>query len=309
MASFQPVRGKLILAALAAVFAFPAGASAAVMPFGLSCAPKAGVQFCQGDGASKRVHSFDGVPLDVDVTLPAASAGDGPFPTLVMLHGWGGDKTSFEAEGPAGKSATEHQTYHYNNIWFAQQGYAVVNYSARGFGASCGQPPSSRTPDCLQQLNNGGDQSATGWIHLKDRRREAHDTQFLLGSLVDQGIADPNALAATGISYGGGESIELAYLRNKTQLPNGNFVPWTSPSKGTPLSLAAAWPRWPWSDLVSSLLPNGRFLDFDNRTADDSRSPIGIPIQSYIAGLYALGNTTGWIAPPGADPHADLTTW
>jgi hypothetical protein len=183
-----------------------------------------------------------------------------------------------------------------------------VNYTARGFGNSCGTT-SSRTPDCQQQLQNGGDQSATGWIHLKDRRREAHDTQFLLGKLVDQGIADPDALAATGISYGGGESIELAYLNDKTQMPDGSFVPWTSPEKKTPLSLAAAWPRWPWSDLVSALLPNGRFLDFDNSTAGLSRAPIGIPIQSYIAGLYALGNTSGWIAPPGADPNADLTTW
>src|SRR4051794_20831412 len=279
------------------------------MPFQkLSCADKAGVRFCQGDGGIDRIPTFDGVPLDADVTLPPASAGEGPFPTIVMLHGWGGSKTSFESDGPAGNSTTNHQTYHYNNIWFAQQGYAVLNYSARGWGNSCGNA-SSRTADCQRQIQNGGDRSATGWIHLKDRRREAHDTQFLLGKLVDDGIADPHALAATGVSYGGGESIELAYLHNRTQLPNGGFVAWTSPEKSTPLSLAAAWPRWPWSDLVSSLLPNGRFLDFDNSTADDSRDPIGIPIQSYIAGLYALGNTSGWIAPPGADPHADLTPW
>src|SRR5215213_11890392 len=81
---------------------------------------------------------------------------------------------------------------------FAQQGYAVVNYSARGFGQSCGKPE-SRTLDCQQQAANGLDPSATGWVHLKDRRREAHDTQFLLGKLVDQGFADPNALGATGI--------------------------------------------------------------------------------------------------------------
>jgi fermentation-respiration switch protein FrsA (DUF1100 family) len=299
------VRTRLILLALAAALALPAAAEAA-MPFGLTCAPKAGVQFCQGNGANQRVHTFDGAPLDVDVTLPPASAGDGPFPTIAMLHGWGGDKTSFEADGPEGKSATNHQTYHYNNVWFAQQGYAVVTYSARGFGNSCGAPASRTDPGCPPHST---DQSAAGWIHLKDRRREAHDTQFLLGKLVDDGIADPQALGVTGISYGGGESIELAYLHNKTQLPNGTFVPWTSPGKGLPLSLAAAWPRWPWSDLVYSLLPNGRFLDFDNSTADDSRNPIGIPIQSYIAGLYALGNTSGWIAPAGADPHADLTTW
>src|SRR4051794_31225250 len=228
-----------------------------------------------------------------------------------MMHGWGGSKADFEGDGPAGKNGqSDHTIYHWNNVWFAQRGYAVVNYTARGFGNSCGSPaPTSRTPDCMQQVQNGGDQSATGWIHLKDRRREAHDTQFLLGKLVDQGIADPKALGVTGISYGGGESVELAYLRNKTQLPNGRFVPWTSPQKHIPLRIAAAWPRWPWSDLVSALLPNGRFLDFDNSTANRSRAPIGVPIASYIAGLYALGNARGWMAPPGADPHADLTVW
>ena len=293
--------GAFIAAAIAAL-ASPALAAADPTPLGLTCAPKAGVRFCQGNGSTQRVATFDGVPLDADVTLPAS--GDGPFPTIAMLHGWGGSKTAFESvdgndTGP---------NYHYNNIWFARQGYAVVNYSARGFGNSCGMPP-SRTPDCLQQAANGGDPSATGWIHLKDRRREAHDTQLLFGKLVDQGIADGSALAATGISYGGGESIELAYLNNRTQLPDGTFTAWTSPGKKIPLRLAGAWPRWPWSDLVASLEPNGRFLDFDNATNDRSRFPIGIPIQSYIAGLLALGHATGWVAPPGADPHADLETW
>jgi hypothetical protein len=92
-------------------------------------------------------------------------------------------------------------------------------------------------------------------------------------------------------------------------MPDGSYVPWTSPGKGIPLALKAAWPRWPWSDLVYSLLPNGRFLDFDNSTNDQSRFPIGIPIQTYIEGLFALGASGGWYAPPGADPNADLVTW
>jgi predicted acyl esterase len=291
-------RGSLAVAFAIALLS-PAAASAAPTPFGLDCVAENGVRFCQNNGSTERVATFDGVPLDADVTLPPE--GDGPFPTIVMLHGWGGSKTSFQTDDPAAGHG-------YNNVAFAQRGYAVLTYSARGFGNSCGASP-SRTPDCLQQLQNGGDQSATGWIHLKDRRREAHDTQHLLGRLVDEGIADPNALGATGVSYGGGESIELAYLRDKTQLPDDTYVPWTSPEKKIPLSLTAAWPRWPWSDLVSALMPNGRFLDFDNSTADQSRFPLGIPIQSYILGLYALGSSSGWIAPPGADPHADLATW
>ena len=285
---------RLLLAGLVAILALPATAQAAPEPFGLTCAAQDGVRVCKGNGSTQRVPSFDGIPIDADVTLPPT--GDGPFPTISMMHGYGNDKTDFEASTPEGNGT---KTYHYNNVWFAQRGYAVLNYTARGFGFSCGTDAGKgASPGCAQ-----------GWIHLKDRRVEAHDTQHLLGLLVDQGIADPNALGVTGISYGGGESIELAFLRDKTQLSDNSYVPWTSPGKGIPLSIKAAWPRWPWSDLVYSLLPNGRFLDFDNTTNDKSRFPLGIPIQSYIEGLFALGVTEGYYAPPGVDPRADIVTW
>ena len=50
---------------------------------------------------TERVPSFDGVPMDVDVTLPPS--GDGPFPAIVMMHGWGGNKRSFQATTPEGR--------------------------------------------------------------------------------------------------------------------------------------------------------------------------------------------------------------
>jgi hypothetical protein len=168
-----------------------------------------------------------------------------------MLHGYGGSKTDYETE----ESST---TYHWNAEYFAKRGYAVVNSTARGFGQSCGAP-ASRTPDC-----------ARGWLHLADQRFEARDTQTLLGLLADQGIAKPGALGVTGISYGGGQSLELAYLRDRIRRADGSFAPWKSP-RGTPLAIAAAYPRWPWSDLVNSLLPNGRFLDY--RVSEPDREP------------------------------------
>ena len=61
--------------------------------------------------------------------------------------------------------------YHYNNTYFAQQGYAVVTLSARGFGRSCGVPE-SRTAGCER-----------GWTHVADHRFENRDTQHLLGLL------------------------------------------------------------------------------------------------------------------------------
>jgi fermentation-respiration switch protein FrsA (DUF1100 family) len=286
------MRATIATALFAAAAAFlPSSAFAALAPFGHPCTAENGVRFCPTNGLSDRVPSFDGVPLDVDVTLPPT--GSGPFPTIVMLHGWGNDKTSFEASTPAGDG---NETYDYNNIFYAQRGYAVVNYTARGWGNSCGSV-SSRTPDCSR-----------GWIHLADQRYEARDTQFLLGELVDQHVAAPGALGVTGISYGGGQSIELAYLRNRIRLPDGSFAAWTSP-KGTHLAIRAAYPRWPWSDLVDALLPNGRFLDGQIAPTDQSRNPIGVEIQSYVSGLFALGQTNGFVAPPGADPQADLSTW
>jgi fermentation-respiration switch protein FrsA (DUF1100 family) len=279
------------LAATLTALALPGLAVGAAAPFGHSCTLQNGVRFCPTTTLAQRIPSFDGVPLDVDVTLPPR--GSGPFPTIVMLHGWGGSKTSFESSTAAGDGNI---TYDYYNVYYAQHGYAVVNYTARGWGNSCGSP-SSRTPDC-----------AKGWVHLADQRYEARDTQVLLGDLVDQHIATPSALGTTGISYGGGQSIELAYLKNRIRLPGGSFAPWTSP-KGTALSIRATYPRWPWSDLVDALLPNGRFLDTQVAPPQQSRNPIGVEIQSYTSGLYATGQASGYIAPAGADPQADLTTW
>ena len=280
---------------LALVFAAPAFADPA--PFGRACVAQQGVRFCAGSIAT-RVPSFDGVPLDADVTLPAS--GNGPFPTIVMLHGWGGSKSDFESTtGPAGDNNT---TFNYNNVYFAQQGYAVLNYTARGWGNSCGSP-SSRLADptgCAQ-----------GWIHLADQRYEARDTQYLLGVLADEGVTKPDAIGVTGISYGGGQSVELALLRNRIrQLPSqgSGFAPWTSPM-GKAMTIGAAYPRWPWSDLVESLEPNGQFLDFNVPTTKDSLSPLGVAKESYVQGLYLLGLANGFYAPPGVDPNADLTAW
>jgi predicted acyl esterase len=284
---------KLFLAPLALALAalVPAAAQAAPpAPFGHACVPKSGVRFCQTQTDANRVASFDGVPLDVDVTLPAN--GDGPFPAIVMMHGWGGDKRSFQAQRPpaAGEAA-------YNDLYFAGQGYAVVTYSARGFGRSCGKPDSRTAPACDR-----------GWVHLADQRYEARDTQHLLGLLVDEGVVRADAIGVTGISYGGIQSHNLARLRDRIRLPGGSYRPWLSPN-GTKLAIAAAWPRWGATDLTYALTPNGRFLDFGPFSARQSRVVPGVKKQSYNAGLYLAGNLAGFYAPRGADPTADLSAW
>jgi predicted acyl esterase len=267
----------LLCAALLWVLA-PSAVAAPPAPFGHACQPRDGALFCPTADDAARVPSFDGVPLDVDVWLPAT--GNGPFPTIVMLHGFGQSKTAFENPGPAG----------YNGAFYARQGYAVVLPSARGFGRSCGVPD-SRTAGCER-----------GWIHLDDQRYEARDVQWLLARLVDQLVAEPDALGVTGISYGGGLSTELAMLADRIRRPDGVTESWQSPD-GVPLSIAAAWARWPWTDLADALMPNGRL------GLSTYASPVGVEIQTYEDALYALATSTGFVAPVGADPDADLTTW
>jgi hypothetical protein len=78
------------------------------------------------------------------------------------------------------------------------------------------------------------------------------------------------------------------------------------------MSISAAWPRWPWSDLVDALLPNGRFLDTEVAPPHQSLAPFGIEIQSYVSGLFAEGQDTGYYCgdspatTPCRNPDANL---
>jgi pimeloyl-ACP methyl ester carboxylesterase len=289
------MRRALPALAAAALLAVPAAASAtADAPLGHSCHPQNGVRFCPGVNDAQRVPSFDGVPLDVDVTLPATGAG--PFPTVAILHGFPGSKASFEASTPEG-SPKNTQSYHYNNNFFAKQGYAVLTYTARGFGRSCGDRSSRTSPQCDR-----------GWLHFADQRWEIRDVQYLLGRLVDEGVADPRRIGVTGTSYGGLQSMQLAFLKNRVRTKDGKLVPWRSPS-GRRVRVAAAWPRWGSADFVYSVAPNGRFLDFRAPKRPVSRRPIGVAKQAVVDALYIGGTAVGYLAPQNVDPTADLKTW
>ena len=246
-------------------------------------------QLCSG-----RIPSFDDVPLDVDVTIPAQ--GSSPMPLLVMLHGYGNDKKDWESTVKCGADADR---CNYNNLYFASKGYLVLNYTARGFHGSCGPAVSSADGRC-----------AKGWTHLADRRFEIHDTQFLAGVLVDAGLARP-AIGVTGDSYGGGQSWLLAMQADRVTGVDGSLLPWKSP-QGQAMSIAVAVPKYPWTDLAHSLLPNGRSTDdvlVDNASAAQRNKPIGIMKQSFVSYLFESGQQNGHYAPPGADPTADLVTW
>ncbi len=287
------------------------GAAHAATPFGLTCTTdpdpaNGGVRECVGSTAT-RVLSFDNLPLDVNVVLPAT--GDSKLPLITLMHGYGGKKQA--ADDKLGSDAVQLGTM----VSYAKRGYAVLSFTARGFGESCGSA-SSR----LMSVSLGpaaAEACQKGWIHLDDMRYEARDAQWLMGLLVDQGFADPQRLGVSGDSYGGITSIQLAVLKDRMWVfaagadpDTATLVPFTSKG-GIPMKIAAAGPSIPGSDLAYSLVPNGRTTDFQLLDRKDGISPAGVPKLSYVTGFYGTGSTTGggFYAPPGADRHADINNW
>ncbi|WP_128978999.1 alpha/beta fold hydrolase [Streptomyces roseicoloratus] len=119
-----------------------------------------------------RMLDLDGVRLD---TSYFTSGGDGRRPAVLLGHGFGGSKDDVRAQAEQ----------------LARDGYAVLTWSARGFGASTGQ------------------------IGLNDPEREVRD----VSGLVDWLAARPEVLldkagdprvGVTGASYGGAVSLLAA---------------------------------------------------------------------------------------------------
>lgn len=159
------------------------------------------------------VPGFDGMPFSVDVTLPCGS--DRALPTVVMAHGWTDDKSLWQETGKSDRVVSESRpaaNSRWNNIWFASRGYAVVNYTARGWHDSCGPSTPGATPLSPAPQCAGYEY----WIHLDDKRWEVRDAQWLAGGLVQSGLADPDRLAITGGSYGGGPALSGALLADRT---------------------------------------------------------------------------------------------
>ena len=276
------------LAACVAMLIGPSAASAAPpTPLGLTCVTGGASYYeCGTNGAGNPdnvpslANTYDGMPIDVSVALPdPGTYGNGPYPLVMTFHGYGGQKLSF--------SSMSH---------FTAEGYAVFSMTDRGFRNSCGNAATSSAPACDGQ-----------YVRLMDTRYEVRDAQFFAGQLADEGLAVPTKVAAIGGSYGGGMSMALAALKDRTMLQDGRLVPWKSPS-GTPMSLAVASPQIPWTDLAYSLVPNGRVLDY---VRDNSYDPnhFGVMKQSYVNGLYTTGSAVGRYAPAGILPQADLSGW
>ena len=126
-------------------------------------------------------------------------------------------------------------------------GYAVLRYSTRGFGKSWGQ------------------------VNMADVHAEIGDLRSMIAQVVDRGNLHLNAdaVAVTGASYGGGHSW-LALLQ-----------PTFTTAKGQTVRIRTVVPIAPWTDLLYSLVPNGKPRESVN-------IPGGLKL-TYVNGLYASG--------------------
>ena len=122
--------------------------------------------------------SGEEVVLDADVYVPESGAG--PFPAVVLAHGFGGSKDGLR---------TQAQEY-------AGAGYLVLAYTARGFGESGGQ------------------------IHLMDPELEGADVSAVIDVLAERddvrmdAAGDPR-VGIAGASYGGAAALMGAALDDR----------------------------------------------------------------------------------------------
>ncbi len=246
-----------------------------------------GDRICSGT-----VPSFDGAPLDVDVTLPSNGGGE-RRKLIALLHGFGADKHAWESNDDQGNNT---DSLRWNNHWFARHGYYVINYTARGFRT---EPPSGNQPP-TPSAPNGSASQPNGAIQLKSREFEVRDTQWL-SALVAKAYddIDPTQVAVSGYSYGGGESWVQASERT-----------WDFPAKQTAalpaaerlpvLDLQVAVPKYSWTDLAYSLVPSGHpggpdgddpYESSAGRPESDTGEgyPLGSLKESYVNGFYAIG--------------------
>ena len=256
----------------------PAGTSAVEVPAAYE--GFAGLPEKAPEGLSVPGADPDGnIALDVDISVPDVAAPAGGFPLLVFMHGCcSGNKTSWEATS----FDTAGERWHYSNAWYAARGYVVINYTSRGF----------------HNGESNGSRGSTGETQLDSRRFEINDFQHLAGQVADDPFFDvnPEKVVVTGGSYGGGFSWMAA-----------TDPIWESPG-GLEMKLAAAAPKYGWTDLVYSLVPTGKHGQLPGALpafdGSDSSLPIGVPKKSILAALYDSGKTG---IPPGS-AHATFST-
>ncbi|GAA3796704.1 alpha/beta fold hydrolase [Sphaerisporangium flaviroseum] len=205
-------------------------------------------------GLDQRIPVVDGPGDDQRVTLDATffpPAGGGKAPVVLLAHGFGGSKESVRAEA----------------VRTAEEGYAVLTWSARGFGASTGQialnSPDYEVKDVRQLID---------WV--------ARRPEVLLDS-----AGDPR-LGVAGGSYGGAISLMAAAYDDRVD---------------------AIVPQITWYDLADALFPGATGEGPEQGVFKRmwaglffSRA-VGSPLAP---GADALGGLTGGPGGPGEAPPA-----
>lgn len=255
------------------------------------------------------IDAFDGQSLSVTVMMPKVATGR--LPTLLYLHAFTSNRGEFS------DTISGHAPPFFAQS-FAAKGYAVVMPASRGSGGSCGHTPNTGPHDKeghpqLERPHGPpppglpAEQEdftcSRGWSHILERDFEVKDMKDLLGTLVDHGVADPERLVASGVSFGGILTWMLAASR-----------PWVTPDGDGPIRLAAAVPIVAATSIQNSAAPNGRATD-DPDGARSLERPYGIPKLSGLANLAALGRTnpTGgpmrWNDTDPSELHSYTTAW
>jgi hypothetical protein len=288
------VRTLVLLSWLIVGLLAPASASAEITSvFGGTVAcevrttgKEAGQRWC-GNKPGTTVRSWDHTPIDVSVGFPSGSGAAGDYPVVGIYHGWDGRKIK--------PSTPEAQRW-------LELGYAVFSITDRGMGESCGGP--TTPPNEIKAFP-----CEYGYIHLMSRAYEVRDAQYLLGVLADEGLINPQAIGATGVSYGGGMSLQLGSLKDRVELTNHELVPWTSPGL-KPMRIAATAPQYGWTDFAQAEFPNGSGLDY---VAESPYLGVlgnhewGVEKEYWQTNQYEAVARDGYLGPTSEDPEGDLT--
>ena len=316
---------RLLAAALfaAAVFvvpptagrAAPAPCSHAVVPFaGLSGAQLAPTDFVSKDTPAVATRAGGGWRRDSTAcrsrwTSPCRAACRCRAPLVVMTHGFTDDKTVWEETGKSDRIVSvgrpEQDTY-WNNISFASRGYAVLNYTARGWHDSCGPDAAGAVAGgagaavpAVPVLDPSRRQAVGGARHPVADRRAGADRHRRPGPpggdrwLLRRRARPPWLHCSAGARCAGPAPYPAALGPDPCAGKADGAAGAVDDARRHARSCtwAVAVPMYTFADLIQVLAPNGRGTDGWRSAPPDGNhtDPFGVPIQSTVAGLFAAG--------------------